>query len=72
MTPQEKAKELVDKFKTKEIALMVIEETLDVVDRFGYDGVMYYKMFDDGGRRIGDYGDALREYYQVKQEIEKL
>lgn len=57
MTPKEKAKELVDKFR-KECALIAVDEILEL---------LYF--LSDCSQNVVD----KRDYYEeVKQEIEKL
>jgi hypothetical protein len=70
MTEKERAKQLIDKYG-KQNALLVIEEIIECICDFAYVGTTWDKQYDDGGYKTGDYEDASKYYYLVKQEIEQ-
>lgn len=95
MTPEEKAKELVEKFKgivypyigssmltnetdegviltnSKICAIIVVDETIDALDMFGYCGGMYDD-YETGQVTLIDEKHPTEYWYKVKEEINKF
>ena len=77
MTPQEKAKELVDKFQ-KQIFFEITDERLDINESKGcaliaVEEMMLVLPFTDKHKALNEYAIQMQKYLnQVKHEIEKL
>ena len=77
MTPQEKAKELVDKFQ-KQIFFEITDERLDINESKGcaliaVEEMMLVLPFTDKHKSLNEYAIQMQKYLnQVKHEIEKL
>lgn len=80
MKPQDKAKELIEKFfwgpcrdkkQSKQCALIAVEEIINTTDMFGYGGTIYND-FETRKPTFVDRKHPSDYWRQVKEEIEKL